>query len=114
MGVSVVVSTYNRADVLGRALDSVISQTRQPEQVIVVDDGSTDGTHDVLEKLTGDPNVHIFFQGMNRGKGAAVRRGIRECVGDIVVLQDADLEYDPEEYPKLIKPIHDGKADVVY
>jgi glycosyltransferase involved in cell wall biosynthesis len=110
---SVIIPIYNEAG----TLEELVGRVRAvpiDKELILVDDGSTDGTHDVLEKLTGDPDVQIFFQGTNRGKGAAVRRGIRECVGDIVVVQDADLEYDPEEYPKLIKPIHDGKADVVY
>ena len=110
---SVIIPIYNEAG----TLEELVGRVRAvpiDKELILVDDGSTDGTHDVLEKLAGDPNVHVFFQGTNQGKGAAVRRGIRECAGDTIVLQDADLEYDPEEYAKLIQPIRDGKADVVY
>ena len=81
---------------------------------MIVDDGSKDGTRQILEELDGKDGVRVFFQPHNQGKGAAVWRGMRESTGDMVVIQDADLEYDPREYPQLIRPILDGEADVVY
>ena len=84
------------------------------KELVIVDDGSKDGTRAILEELDGKDGVRVFFQPHNQGKGAAVWRGMRESTGDLVVIQDADLEYDPREYPQLIRPILDGEADVVY
>ena len=84
------------------------------KELVIVDDGSTDGTRDILKELDGKDGVRVLFQPHNQGKGAAVWRGIRESTGDMVIIQDADLEYDPNEYPVLIRPILDGQADVVY
>lgn len=85
------------------------------KELVIVDDGSKDGTREILKELEGQhSNVRVLFQPHNQGKGAAVWRGIQESTGDMVIIQDADLEYDPNEYPTLIRPILDGQADVVY
>jgi glycosyltransferase involved in cell wall biosynthesis len=83
------------------------------KEIVIVDDGSTDGTREYLRKLD-DPRIRVFLQEKNQGKGSAVRRGIAEAQGDVVIIQDADLEYDPAEYPRLLEPIVDGRADVVF
>ncbi len=98
-----IVARVNRVDLLG--LD---------REIVIVDDGSTDGTREILQELSASPNVRVFFQPKNCGKGAAVWRGMQEATGDIMVIQDADLEYDPAELPQLIDPILRGVADVVF
>jgi len=112
MKLSVVIPVYNEAATIREILERVRGVGLETE-VIVVDDGSTDGTRDVLRGLTGSDHM-VVFHDKNRGKGAALRTGFTKVTGDIVLVQDADLEYDPAEYPRLLKPILDGKADVVY
>jgi glycosyltransferase involved in cell wall biosynthesis len=109
---SVVVPVYNERATVLDVIEAVKAAPFRKE-LIVVDDGSTDGTREVLAGLA-DPAVRVLFHDRNRGKGAALRTGFGRATGDIVVVQDADLEYDPGEHGKLIRPILDDKADVVY
>ena len=111
---SVVMPVYNEAAPIQKAIEAVL---RQPmvAQLIVVDDGSNDSTPELLNSIqSSDPRVVIRRHQVNRGKGAAVRTGFSVMTSPIVVIQDADLEYDPAEYPKLLQPIIDGRADVVF
>ena len=114
MKISVVIPVYNEAATIAELISRVQSVDISKE-VIVVDDGSTDGTRDVLARLEKRyDNLRVFLQAKNRGKGAALRTGFELAVGDFVLVQDADLEYDPADYPALLKPLMEGKADVVY
>ncbi|MDB4944208.1 MAG: glycosyltransferase family 2 protein [Labilithrix sp.] len=112
--VSVVMPCFNEQRTILASVKRVLDAPFKKE-VVLVDDGSTDGTRDVLrsevEKL---PGVRVFYQDRNRGKGAALRRGFEEAEGGIIIVQDADLEYDPCDIPTVVKPILDGDADVVY
>jgi glycosyltransferase involved in cell wall biosynthesis len=109
---SVVMPVYNERQYIREILRRV-QQVPIPKEIILVDDCSTDGTREILQELD-EENVRVFFQPVNRGKGAALREGFRHASGDVVIVQDADLEYDPAEYPRLIQPILDNRADVVY
>jgi len=111
--VSVVVAVYNEKP----TLEELIRRVRAvsiPKEIIVVDDGSTDGTRELLDEMEGQPGLRIFHHHRNQGKGAALKTGFGHVTGDIVIVQDADLEYDPVHYPELIQPIVAGVADVVY
>jgi glycosyltransferase involved in cell wall biosynthesis len=113
MLLSVIVPVYNEAATIERILERVTGAPLEKE-VLVVDDGSTDGTRDILRARDGRDGVRVLWSDRNRGKGAALRRAIPETRGDVVVFQDADLEYDPRDYALLLEPILHHGADAVY
>lgn len=128
MKLSVVIPAYNEID----TIESLLIQVQDVDidkEIIIIDDGSTDGTREFLEKLSRSDsilkmeksgrlmdtkNIRVLFQPQNAGKGAALSRGFQKVSGDVVIIQDADLEYDPRDYIRLIQPIREGRADVVY
>ena len=113
MKLSVVIPVYNE---VGSILELLARVRAVPldKEIIMVDDNSTDGTRDLLQSLPRSGDLTLLFHQINQGKGAALRTGIAAAAGDIVIIQDADLEYDPQEYSKLMRPIIDGRADVVF
>ena len=113
MKLSIIIPCYNESSTILSLIDAVKQSPIKDREIIIVDDGSKDGTRDILRELK-DPEVRVFFHKANQGKGAALRTGFQEATGDICIVQDADLEYDPQEFPVVIKPILEGKADVVF
>src|SRR5262249_7920756 len=109
---SVVIPVYNEE----RWVEQLVQRVQAvpiPKEIVLVDDCSTDGTRDILRRMES-PEVRVIYQQGNQGKGDALREGFKHATGDVVIVQDADLEYDPAEYPRLIQPILDGRADVVF
>jgi len=109
---SIVIPVYNEKD----TIDEIVKRVQNVEfekEIIIIDDCSNDGTRDKIDKISGD-NIKKLYHEKNRGKGAALRTGFQHATGDIVIIQDADLEYNPNEYSNLIEPIVEGKADAVY
>jgi glycosyltransferase involved in cell wall biosynthesis len=113
MKLSVIIPVYNEFESIKTILDRVHA-TKLAHEIIVVDDGSKDGTRDLLEKLDGKRKIRVILHEKNQGKGAAVRTGMEAAKGDVLLIQDADLEYDPRDYPELLRPIEENLADVVY
>ena len=113
MKLSIIIPCYNEAGTILSLIEAVKSAPIKDREIIIVDDGSQDGTLNILKSLK-DPEVYVVFHQINQGKGAALRTGFQKATGDICIVQDADLEYDPQEFPIVIQPIVDGKADVVF
>lgn len=113
MKLSVIIPVYNEVESIETILKRVQS-AKLAHEILVVDDGSKDGTREFLKKLDGKKGVRVILHEKNRGKGAAVRTGMSAAKGDVLLIQDADLEYDPRDYPELLRPIEEGLADVVY
>lgn len=113
---SIVIPVYNERDRVAAVIEKVrrADSLGLEKEIIVVDDGSTDGTREILAGYEGASGIRILYQERNQGKGAALRRGFAAATGEIVLVQDADLEYDPVDYPALLRPILEGQADVVY
>ncbi|MBW1684961.1 MAG: glycosyltransferase family 2 protein [Deltaproteobacteria bacterium] len=111
---SVVIPVYNEVDTIEQIVEAVRASEIDDLEIILVDDGSTDGTRDVLRQKIEPKVARVIWHERNQGKGAALRTGFAAASGDVVIVQDADLEYDPSEYPKLINPIVSGRADVVF
>lgn len=113
MNLSVIIPVYNEVQNIREILKRV-QATGLAWEILIVDDGSTDGTRDILKELDGKDQIRVVLHEQNQGKGAAVRTGFSEAKGDVFLIQDADLEYDPRDYPSILQPIEEGIADVVY
>ena len=113
MKLSVIIPIYNEVKTIKEIIRRV-EATGLVDEIVAVDDGSTDGSRDLLKQIDGNGIVKVIYHERNQGKGKAVRTGIENASGDLILIQDADLEYDPREYPVLLRPIQEGIADVVY
>jgi glycosyltransferase involved in cell wall biosynthesis len=113
MKLSIIIPVYNEVKTIQEIIQRV-QATGLADEILAIDDGSTDGSRDVLGNLSKEGKVRVIYHDHNQGKGRAVRTGIQNASGDLMLIQDADLEYDPREYPNLLKPIQEGIADVVY
>ena len=114
MNLSIIIPCYNERDTVEQVVQSVIDATGPDREIIVVDDGSTDGTRELLKQKIEGKLAKVIYQEKNQGKGAALRAGFAAATKDIVIVQDADFEYDPRDYPIMIEPILNDQADIVY
>lgn len=115
MKISVVMPCYNEIGTIEAIVDKVLAvDLGQELELVIVDDCSVDGTREYLQTINHLPQVNVIFHQQNKGKGGALHTGFANATGEVIIIQDADLEYDPQEYPKLLRPIVDGKADVVF
>lgn len=114
MKLSVIIPCYNEANTIADIVSAVRNSPYDDKEIIIVDDCSTDGTRDILNTVIRGQVDRVLFHEVNQGKGAALRTGIKAATGDLVIIQDADLEYDPQEYALLVEPILKGRADVVF
>lgn len=110
---TVIIPVYNEVGTI-REIIKRVKATGLTNEILVVDDGSLDGTREILTELSKKGEINAIFHARNAGKGAAIRSGLKKVKGDLILIQDADLEYDPQDYPLLLQPIEDGLADVVY
>jgi len=113
MKLSVIIPIYNEVESI-REIVNRVQDTKLASELILVDDGSIDGTRNLLKEMDGKDNLRVILKDKNEGKGSAVTVGIKAAKGEVLLIQDADLEYDPRDYPTLLKPIEEGVADVVY
>ena len=113
MKLSIIIPVYNEVESI-REIVKRVQDTKLAWEIILVDDDSIDGTRDLLKEMDGKNNIRVILKDKNEGKGSAVRTGLAAAKGDILLIQDADLEYDPRDYPTLLKPLEEGIADVVY
>jgi glycosyltransferase involved in cell wall biosynthesis len=113
MKLSVIMPVYNEE----KTLEEIVRRVQAvglAHEIVIIDDGSIDSTREILKKLEAQPDIHVILHEKNQGKGAAVVSGIKAAVGDVMLIQDADLEYDPRDYPTLLKPLEENISDVVY
>jgi glycosyltransferase involved in cell wall biosynthesis len=115
---SIIIPVYNEKETIREILVKVRAVDMRPmdveKEIVIIDDCSADGTRGLLQEFEAWDNIKVIYHNRNQGKGAAIRTGLKHVTGDIVIIQDADLEYDPNDYPELVKPIVEGKASVVY
>jgi len=113
MLLSVIIPAYNEIETIDKIIQKV-QEVEIEKEIIIIDDDSTDGTREFFKGIVNTDNIKVVFQNKNQGKGSAINRGLKEIKGDVIIIQDADLEYDPRDYLKMIRPIEEGYADVVY